>query len=109
MGDSWITDFSDFLDQDGSIGPESGPGRKMAEYLARIIVDATIPDFSARRPTAVRCRRRPNRRPCLGMIENDLDPETNQIVWWCPECGDNGLIDNWEGSLWDCTKGDQSH
>jgi hypothetical protein len=109
MGDTWITDFSHFLDEDGSIGPQSGPAKRMAEHLAKIIMDATRPLPSPGRPTAVKCRRRPNRKPCPGMIENDLDPETNEIVWWCPRCEDNGRIGHWEGSLWDCTGGEESH
>jgi hypothetical protein len=35
------------------------------------------------------------------VIETDIDPETNTIEWWCPECGENGYIRNWAGTLWD--------
>ena len=26
---------------------------------------------------------RPNRKPCIGVIQTDIDPETKQIIWWC--------------------------
>ena len=35
------------------------------------------------------------------MIESELHPNGNQLRWWCPICGDNGLISNWEGTRWD--------
>jgi hypothetical protein len=35
----------------------------------------------------VRCRRRPGRKPCGGYIEVDLDPDTDDIVWWCATNG----------------------
>ena len=40
--------------------------------------------------------------PGSGEIETDVDSETNTIVWWCPVCGENGYIRNWQGTLWDC-------
>jgi hypothetical protein len=37
------------------------------------------------------------------MIKVDFDPETEDVVWWCPVCKDNGYIRNWKGTVWDLT------
>ena len=48
MGNTWVTDLTHFLTEDGTIGPKSGPARKLAEYLTKIVVrqgQATGSDF----------------------------------------------------------------
>jgi len=73
MADTWVTDMNHFLDDDGLIAASSEPARRLAEHLARIIVDATTLDFSRERRTAPKCRRRPKRKPCQGIIETDVE------------------------------------
>lgn len=104
-----ITDLTHFLAADGSIGPKDGPARRLADYLTKIVVAATISIEIQSGTAVVHCRKRPNRRPCAGEIETDIDPETQQIIWWCPVCGEEGSINHWKGSLWDCTNIAQSH
>ena len=43
---------------------------------------------------------RPRRRPCTGHIEYRLWAD-ERITWSCPECGDNGVISNWQSTQWD--------
>jgi len=100
LGDTWITDLTHFLDQNGHIAPKSGPARRMAEYLAAIVAMVSRPELVIPAEYRVRCRRRPGRKPCTGMVDVDLDPETEDVVWWCPVCGDNGYIRNWKGTFW---------
>jgi hypothetical protein len=57
----------------------------------------------------LKCRRRPGRKPCPGEIETDFEPDTDTIVWWCPVCGENGYITNWQGTLWDCATDSMPH
>lgn len=97
MADTWITDLQHFLDEDGCIGPPSGPARRLAEYLASIVDAATRYDEYV----AVRCRRRPGRKPCRTELEIWTDLDTDDIHWRCPACDDNGLISNWQDSRWD--------
>jgi RNA polymerase subunit RPABC4/transcription elongation factor Spt4 len=103
MADTWITDITHFLDKEGEIISEPAQARKLAEYFAAIIVMASFldPDY----PTEYRvlCRRRPNRKPCQEEIAGFVEPETDNIVWVCPACGDGGLISNWRGTIWDMT------
>jgi hypothetical protein len=96
----WVVDLRHFLAPSGAIAAElPAPGRRLAEYFASIVVDATS---NLDGPPSVRCRRRPNRRPCRGVIEAVPSPdEPEAIVWHCPACGDHGVIRGWEGTLWD--------
>jgi hypothetical protein len=43
------------------------------------------------------------------MINVKLEPETENIVWWCPVCHDNGKISNWKGSMWDLRGAGEIH
>ena len=103
MGDTWITDLTHFLTDDGEIGLKSGPARKLAEHLTKIVLEATTESWRGPDQTAVRCRRRPRRKRCAGEIETDIEPDTDAIIWWCSDCDDNGTISNWQGSRWDRT------
>jgi len=106
---TYVVDLTHFLDDDGSIGPKVGRARRLAEYFAQIVVVATSPYVPNRDPVTLNCRRRPGRRPWQGRIEMDIDPDTEQIVWWCPVCGEEGSISNWKGSLWDRSASGHSH
>jgi hypothetical protein len=104
-----IADLTHFLAPDGSIGPKDGPALRLANYLTKIVVAATVLSQTESETTVVHCRKRPNRSPCGGEIETYIDPETEQIIWFCPVCGDQGSISHWKDSLWDCTNNAQSH
>lgn len=41
VGDTWICHLSDFLDDRGSIGPRSGPARRLAEQFGAIVAAAS--------------------------------------------------------------------
>jgi hypothetical protein len=101
MPRTYVVDLTHFLSPDGTIGPSQGPARRFADYLCRIVFFATAPLEPDSRPLPVRCRRRPGRRPCIGEIAADIDPENERIVWWCPACGEEGTISHWQGSHWD--------
>jgi hypothetical protein len=101
VGDTWITDLSHLLDESGSIAADRGPARRIAEYLTSIVAMASRPELVIPPEYRVQCRRRPGRKRCVGYIEVDLDADTEDIVWWCPVCGDNGYIRNWKGTVWD--------
>ncbi len=108
MAETYITDITHYLDEEGYIGIESGPGLRFAEYLTSIISMISHPpplpdEFK------VKCRRRPNRKPCKGIIEGDTDPDTDAIIWWCPECLENGFISNWHDTMWDLSDAWQTH
>lgn len=104
MANTWIIDLSHYLTPTGAMVDDMTPrARRLAEYFASIVVDATT-NFDD--PPWVRCRRRPGRRRCSGLIQSfpavaENDDEEAPIVWRCPVCGDDGLISGWQNSLWD--------
>jgi len=101
-----VVDLRHFLAPSGAIAEMPAPARRLAEYFASIVVDATS---NLDEPPSVRCRRRPGRRRCSGIIyavPSVQDPQA--IDWYCPECGDYGVIRGWEGTLWDGTADDEA-
>jgi hypothetical protein len=99
--DTWITDLTHFL-EDGRLPAKlPAPARALANHLGSIVAAVTSADPD--KPLGVRCRRRPGRRRCPGEIEAFIEPDSNEIHWMCLTCGDNGLISNWENTLWDCS------
>lgn len=97
-------DLTHWLTEDGAIAPMPRPARRLAEYMGIIVAEATSFPTEQVSDQGVKCRCRPGRKPCSGTIETDFEPATDRIVWWCPECGENGFISNWKGTLWDGTR-----
>lgn len=99
---TWVTDLSHFIDETGNLPTNvPRPARRLAEYLAAIVAAATgAADNKGQAIHAIKCRRRPGRRACPGVIEYRLWPD-ERITWACPNCGDNGVISNWQSTAWD--------
>ncbi len=104
MADTWITDLSHFLDEDGNILSEPAQAKALAEYFAAIVLMASFPDPECPPEYLVKCRRRPNRKPCLEDIVGFLSPDGDVVVWMCPKCRDAGLISHWRGTMWDLSE-----
>ncbi len=97
---TWVTDLSHFVDETGDLSPLlAGPGRRLAQHLAAIVAAATSP-ANGEAPPSIRCRRRPEHRACPGIIEYRLWSD-ERVTWGCPNCGDNGVISNWQSTAWD--------
>lgn len=90
----YITDATHFLDAKGAIGPQRGPGRKLAEFLGSVIVAATLPNQGAARPACTKCS---------APIETAVGA-SDDIQWRCSDCAEAGRISNWRHTLWDMTK-----
>ena len=75
-------------------------GVRLAAYFASI-VEGTVAGPRLGGATGVRCRRRPGRLACSGVILSELHSGGHELRWWCPVCGDNGVISNWAGTRWD--------
>lgn len=75
-----------------------GPTLAFASYLRRIVRAATASSVPGAHPTALACRRRPQRRPCPGHLRVDRQEVPTSIHWGCPACGEGGRIDGWQGS-----------
>jgi hypothetical protein len=107
MADTWITDFTHFLDEEGNLVSEPAPAKVLAEYFAAIVFMASFPDVEYPPEYIVKCRRKPNRKPCLEEIVAFIDPHTEDVVWMCPKCQDKGIISNWRHTMWDLSDSEQ--
>jgi hypothetical protein len=99
MGNTWIVDLSHYLTPAGAIADMPTRARMLAEYFASIVVDATA---NIDEEPTVRCRRRPGRQRCTGIVMSyPAVDEDDSIYWYCPVCNDNGSIRGWQNTLWD--------
>lgn len=100
MGDTWITNLTDLLDQDGQI-PQWRGGSRITKHLTAIVSAVTASPVTSPKETGLRCRRRPQRKACPGIIQAGFEPGTSAIRWSCPTCDDQGWIRGWHGTRWD--------
>lgn len=92
-GPALVSQLRHFCDEHGNpCAP--GPARRIGDFLGAI----TVAVLRGASDTGVRCRKRPERRPCPGTI--GATREADGIWWLCPECGDRGRITHWEGTPW---------
>jgi hypothetical protein len=96
---SQVTDISNLEQPDGSL-PKGLAGR-LALFLGRIVSAASMLQPGQSQISPLRCRRRPNRRPCPGVIEIIRPLKNLEITWRCDQCGDQGDITNWRETRWD--------
>lgn len=86
----------------------AGPERAghLDEYLGNIVSATTAwPHRNAPAVSALRCRRRPNRKACHGYLSCSVVGERDAITWNCTACSDRGVISGWRGTPWDLTYG----
>jgi hypothetical protein len=101
MGDTWVTDMRQFekmVDAEHQVPLAS---IRLGEHFGRIVRAATcwVPGITM--DSAVRCRRRPGRRPCPGHIRLYRAEVPPQINWQCSACDDKGIIRGWRETMWD--------
>jgi hypothetical protein len=107
MANTWIIDLTHYLDERGATVTVPSPARRLAEHFGAIVRAVTWDPVGAGTGSSVRCRRRPGRKPCRGHIRAAITLDDRMdIVWECPLCGDNGVISNWHGTMWDCLDDD---
>jgi hypothetical protein len=96
----WVIDIRHFLD--ASLAAPAAPGlARRVKKLGEIIAYATSIEAGIAvdyRPT---CWRRPKRKTCPGRLDVRLNPDAGEIHWFCPECGDEGVLSGWPGLIWD--------
>ena len=96
-----ITNIQHFLGENGEAPELPVEAENLLRFLSAIIEAATI-DYA--RPITfadTNCRLVNNGIRCPGDIEVWVFPENNHIGWECLECGEEGVITNWEGTPWD--------
>ncbi len=106
MPDTWISDMQHFVGIDDPELDVPARARKMGEYLGRIVSAATSCNVEQPLESVISCRRRPRNRSCPGHIRLVRRQDGN-IIWQCSSCGDNGMIYNWQGTVWDLSGPEQ--
>ncbi len=94
---AWITDARHF------VGAPAARG--IVRHVGAIIQAVTASREPLSRLLSVRCRRRPGRVPCVGLVAVTMDSPGSAIRWECVACGDYGEISHWQGTPWDASKG----
>lgn len=102
MGNTWVTDLSHFLDEDGIVPPDLPlPAERLVDYFGSIVKVVTSHKNFKLSSTGIRSRRRPMHQRCPGEILAFIDEEHNAAIRWkCPVCNDNGFISGWQQSPW---------
>ena len=93
----YVIDARHFLNDKGDIGPERGPGRKMADFVTAVIAhesDFDRPDAPG--PVCYKCRKSPM---------DTVMADSQVILWRCPRCSTEGSVSNWQGTFWDLSQG----
>jgi hypothetical protein len=87
--------------------PEVMPkeARELVGFLTQIIDTTTKNHPSSLTTTDIKCFKK----GCSGMIKTALMPKSEEIHWYCPDCEDEGLINNWQGTKWDNLQKKKSH
>ena len=75
--------------------------RLKVKKLGEIITHATAIEAGISVDFQPVCWRRPKRKACKGKLDIELDSDTDQIHWRCPECRDAGVVTGWKGLIWD--------
>jgi len=104
LADTWIIDITHYGRDKASIWDIPPHARRLAEYFGSIVGAATLAAPGVAVHTALRCRRRPGRRPCPGHIVAERFEVPPEIEWSCSSCGDRGVIRNWRGTGWDLSR-----
>ena len=96
----WVLDIRNWLD-DTQFEAASPQLRSKVKKLTEIITFATSVEAGLLVNDPPTCWRRPKRKPCIGILDIELIPETGLIFWECPVCQDEGNVSGWEDLIWD--------
>lgn len=90
-----------FLDDQGNI-PKQMPkqARELANFLALVVDETTKTKPLTLTETGIRCFKK----GCHGLIKAELKQNNNEIHWYCPNCGNEGVLSGWRGTKWDNKK-----
>ena len=104
MSGTYVTDITHYLDEKGGLAEMSEEARQLASFLV-LLIDAVTPAFPAvDYDSRIRCRKD----GCTGSVRCSLSSIADEISWYCPDCGHNGVIRNWQDTKWNQIPGNSS-
>lgn len=86
-----LTNAQSFLDKKGAIAPKKEFTHKFVEFVGSLIIASTFLESKTENPLCFNC----------GNHVTSVIAHTEQIVWQCNVCEEEGIISNWHGTLWD--------
>ena len=96
-----VINIEHFLDDEGDLIQEPKSANRLARYIVSIVEASTKNLDDSIMITGIKCRRRPKRKSCKGILLSRLNPDTECIEWTCTKCGDCGTIYSWKYTEWD--------
>ncbi len=96
-----ITDIQYFIDKNAKVQDLPLETKELLIFLAAIIEAATTEYERPVTLSSVNCQKIIMEETCYGEIEVWVYADNNKIGWSCLECGDEGIISNWEETPWD--------
>jgi len=101
----YISNLTHFLNDQENI-PTQMPkeARELANFLALIVDVTTRTKPSTLTSTDIRCFQK----GCHGFVKSAIRPKEGEIHWYCPECKNEGVISQWQGTKWNNINGDSN-
>lgn len=96
-----VTDIQHFLDENGEVPDLPTEARNLLRFLSGVVVAASTEYGKPVTLAAVKCIGTERGDLCGGEIEVWVYADDNRIGWECLDCGNEGVISNWEGTRWD--------
>jgi hypothetical protein len=97
----YVADMTHFVGADELVGAKFNVARRFAAYLGAVVGVATANPPGPVIESPLPCHRRPSRQPCPGKLLVRRSEAPRQINWACPRCGEEGVISNFEQTIWD--------
>jgi hypothetical protein len=87
----WVINIQHWLNETKS-GPAVPQLKLKVKKLSEIIIYATSIAAGLLVETTPKCWRRPQRKPCTGELDIEIDQASGDIHWRCRICGDEGVV-----------------
>lgn len=85
-----VTDIRSFLNEKGAL-IENNSIHTFTEFIGSLILASTLKEPNVLNPLCFHC----------GHHVTSVIAHTEQIVWQCNSCTEEGIIDRWHNTLWD--------
>jgi hypothetical protein len=94
----FITNIRHLINASKTMGEEMpAEARDLSGFITLVVESTTKTVPQTLTLTDVTCFRK----GCDGQIKSSLRPDNGEIHWFCPDCEEEGLINNWQGTEWD--------